>query len=82
MYCMMAAIMEYGYHSRKIQYAINLCEKNISSCIHQDWKSSSTKNINIDELKVGFVPHILGTSLPNGSHLGKWRPQYEKAMCH
>ena len=26
-YCLMAAILEYGYHSRKIQYVINLCEK-------------------------------------------------------
>ena len=43
----MAAILEYGYRSGKIQYATNLC-KNVSSCIHQDWYLSSTKNINID----------------------------------
>ena len=46
------------------------------------WWVSYTKNININELKVDFVPRIWDPLLPDGSHLGKWLPQYENLMWH
>ena len=51
-----------------MQYATDLCT-NVPNCIHQELYVSYTKNININELKVDFVPRIWDPLLPDGSIL-------------